>query len=396
MPLQRFERTIVKVLLRVKPSVSIRYKLIVQIKISSTFYILLHLKKILTTFAFFKNLQSNSSLRVRPSILIGFLWCITALCVSAQNPFEITSRLSVKEAVGTDRATPIADDTTVTIATTPSIDTPLNVLTEASDNPFELIAREENNAAPIEGETTDEQIDETTLPTIDTASVRDFISSAQTEINSSTAFLLLLLILIPLTVLFTIFRNYFGKAYDSVKGESTLNRSYRDYAGTSVVQMNSWFGIYLLNIGIFAALLLNHYGILLGTPIWVHIIICISAMISFILFKRLVLFFLAYLFSFQKEVYLYTYLLLVFGIITGVFLALFNVAILYAPDVLSNAVIYIALAVFIALHLIRTYRALLIINRLIVLHTFHFLLYICAVELAPIFILTKLVMLYDQ
>lgn len=318
--------------------------------------------------------------------------------MDAQNPFEITSRLSAESVLPIEKTENVVDSSSVTSIHTVGVAQPTAVLTTPNDNPFELLAREEYlpETAIVEKESNPEAETKTVIPEITTRSISDWLSEAQTEITSSTAFILLLLILIPVTILFTIFRNYFGKAYNTVRGESILNRSYRDYAGASVIQMNSWFALYLLNIGLFVALALHHYGIVLGAPIWVHLMVSIGAMSTFILFKRLVIFLLGRLFGFEKEAHLYIYLSLVFGILSGVFLAFFNIAILYAPDILDNAVIFSGLAVFIILLFVRTYRALLVVNRLIVLHTFHFLLYICAVEIAPIFILIKLVLLYDQ
>ncbi|MEM9884861.1 MAG: DUF4271 domain-containing protein [Bacteroidota bacterium] len=217
---------------------------------------------------------------------------------------------------------------------------------------------------------------------------------ADKEQQQGQFFGLMLLTLIPVTVLFMIFRAFFGRAYENIINASTLSRSYREYAGASVIPLNIWHLVFLLNLGVFASLLMNHYAVAFTQQPLVNALICIALVSLLIFAKRIFLAFLGEIFPFKKEMQLYRYLMLLFGIMTGIFLAPINIALIYASPNVLKALIYGSLFVLLALYLVRSYRALVIGNRFLVLDRFHFLLYICAVEIAPIVILVKLGSIY--
>lgn len=336
-------------------------------------------------------------------IIVFFLFGQLSL-LRAQNPFEIVDRLGAATTATTvDTATTAAAEPTIAAAaddtSTEEPTAALSTVSIDSDNPFEIVARGENESfAPSVSDVVEPEVKEKSEITPSAEIEESASSTPKRDIpeDGTSNFILLLLTLIPTTILFTVFRSYLGKVVENFGQSGVLTRSYREYAGASIVPMNSWFVLFFINLGLFVALVLKHYGRLLADNLLWHVGICILGVSIFILVKRAFLAFLGLLFPIQKQIGLYLYLLMVFSILVGVFLTLANISLLYIMDEGFKPLIYSSFAILLILYLIRTYRGLLIVNRLALLHTFHFLLYICTVEIAPIFVLTKLVMLYGK
>ncbi|MEM9849102.1 MAG: DUF4271 domain-containing protein [Bacteroidota bacterium] len=332
----------------------------------------------------------------------------------ATNPFEMENlteavvsspaEAEVKEEAAAEKVTVSIPETT-TIATKDTV----KVLVD-SENPFEILVRSGASASTIEetdiAEVSNTNSVETTIAEPpqhetqqDNDQAKDHIltnikPAGKADGQQGQFFGLMLLTLVPVTILFTLFRAFFSKAYENILSANVLNRSYREYAGASIIPLNIWYIIFLLNLGIFVSLIMNYYGAAFTKQPLINGLICTGIVSVLVLGKRLLLALLGEIFPFKKEMQLYRYLLLLFGIVTGVFLAPINIAIIYAGAELLSVLIYGALALLAAIYLIRSYRALIVGNRFLLLDRFHFLLYICAVEIAPIFIIIKLVLLY--
>jgi len=112
-----------------------------------------------------------------------------------------------------------------------------------------------------------------------------------------------------------------------------------------------------------------------------------------VLSKHLILWLVGLIFPIQKETSLYAFTILVFYIILGIVLLPLNILISFAPPLVADTAVYIGLGSIIATFGIRSLRGLSIASRYLVLHKFHFLLYLCAVEILPVIILIKTAML---
>ena len=98
------------------------------------------------------------------------------------------------------------------------------------------------------------------------------------------------------------------------------------------------------------------------------------------------------MFPVEKEINRYNFTIIIFSVFIGLGLLLGNVALGLGTEKLLSPVVT-GLSVFIALlYLIRSFRGLLIGSRFIPLHIFHFLLYICTAEIAPVLVGVKLIM----
>jgi hypothetical protein len=122
--------------------------------------------------------------------------------------------------------------------------------------------------------------------------------------------------------------------------------------------------------------------------------LCIGALAGFFLFKHLLLQIVGFVFPVKKEISAYNFTIIIFNIVLGFVIvpAIFFTA--YAPAAIREYVIFGTAGVIALTYLFRGLRGLFIANRFLAWHKFHFLLYLCAVEIAPLLIVVKL--LFNQ
>jgi len=99
-----------------------------------------------------------------------------------------------------------------------------------------------------------------------------------------------------------------------------------------------------------------------------------------------------WIFPVEKEVRQYSFTIIIFSIILGLVLAPFNLFIAYGPAYLLPTLFWVTIGVMAAIYLYRTIRGIFLANRFLAFHQFHFLLYICTVEIAPVVILVKVIL----
>lgn len=339
------------------------------------------------------------SLSIKKYIVYLFIafYAIAGIAQSTQNPFEIVDRLEGNESVLPENVQTVEGkvDTIISVEIDESGSTTLTepiVALPSSDNPFEIIERptkEESTTGKTATNLVNTPSKERRRPNI-----KEIEPAGKSTPHRGQFFIVMLITLIPMTLLFTVFRDYFVKSYENVTNASLLSRSYREFAGASIIPMNLWYLASWINLGIFLSLVMNHYEAAFTKSPLLNVLICIGIVGGLHLLKHLVLGLMAAIFPVAKEAKLYAFLLLLFGIMIGVFLVPMNIAIIYAANQTTKLLIYGALGIIGILYLVRAYRGLLVSGRLLVLHKFHFLLYICVVELAPIFILIKLGLIY--
>ncbi len=120
---------------------------------------------------------------------------------------------------------------------------------------------------------------------------------------------------------------------------------------------------------------------------------------SYIFIGLLLAYFIRHLFLFvlgmvfkdiKKESSQYSFTIEVFNICAGLALLPLNFFISFGSSKLSQFALYLAIAVFGIIFLIRTIRAVLLSSRYLVRNKFHYFLYLCTCEIGPVFVLIKI------
>lgn len=88
---------------------------------------------------------------------------------------------------------------------------------------------------------------------------------------------------------------------------------------------------------------------------------------------------------------LYAFVVVVFGILIGLILAPVNVFLAYAEPEIAQKIVIMGSILILFIYLFRALRSLTLVQNYIFSNFFHFLLYLCAVEIAPVLLLLKII-----
>lgn len=289
-------------------------------------------------------------------VALSLLPLLQAVGQEGDNPFELKPRLSLPA---------LKEDSAVAAPT---------------GNPFDLVAPTSATARPE--------------PAIEPPQAApDKTSSPPSPMTSYRRFLLIanLTLLLSLTILVTLFRGQVAKAYRAFLNDNILSQLQREREAGGGTPYYFFYGLFLLNAGLFVFLLARHYGMDFSPNYWKGLMYCTGGVAGLFLAKHVILNFLAFVFPVKKEVRLYGFTIIIFSMMLGFFLVIANLFLAYAPEKASQLAIYGAYAGIGAAYLFRSLRGLFIANRFLLFHKFHFLLYICTVEIAPVLVLAKLI-----
>jgi len=304
---------------------------------------------------FVRSVKSIASISVF-CVLFSMLLVLTCGSAAAQaNPFDLTPRLSA----------------------TPTIDT---LFGEApiTGNPFDVVPSQPGQPPK-----------DRALPPPNAG----FSSKPVVTVDSRYSRVVLVTTvgsLLLLTILITLFRAQLGRAYRAFLNDNLLNQLQREREGGGGLPYYLFYGLFMLSAGFFVFLLTEYHGAPVTAAPWRSLLYCITGIALFWLGKHLLLAYIRVVFPVEKEVRIYNMTIVVFNLILGIALIIGNGLFAYGPDGIKTPIFYLLLAVIGGLYLFMFLRSLFSASRLLSFHKFHFLLYICTVEIAPILILVKL------
>ncbi len=204
---------------------------------------------------------------------------------------------------------------------------------------------------------------------------------------------IVIIISLILVLVSTFLRPLIAKTWQAFRNDNLLNQLLREQEGRGMAPSYILYALFFLNGGIFLYLSATIFNIeLLGVNPFRTLVNCIGLILALMLFKHLVIRFIGYIFPIDKEIQRYNFLIIVFGSIIGLILAPVNLLLAYGPEELLKPTVGIGIGALLFIYLFRTIRALLIGNRFIAFHKFHFLLYICTIEIAPVLVFSKLIL----
>lgn len=292
-------------------------------------------------------------------LICGLL--VTALLngQNVSNPFELVPRLSPEDRV-VNRDSDLGEEATAG---------------DTIINPFDLIEGRAPNADIVPYE-------------IDTR-IDPIITSDRGRFNFFAIALMLLLLASGVSLVGT----NLNKSFQSFINDNAFNQYFREQEGRGAFPYFILYALFFINLGLFLILLLNYLEIQLPwSSLFLSWLIITGALAGLFLLKQLVLIILSWVFPIENEVRRYIFLILVFSITIGTLLVPLNLLFAYGPEGSEQTVLYVVIGLFLLIYLFRSLRALLIANKFLAFHRFHFLLYICTVEIAPVLIIVRLIL----
>jgi hypothetical protein len=278
-------------------------------------------------------------------------------------------------------AQPTTDATAATQNTTPTVsDVPM---LSSSDNPFEIL-----RATAPEGDST-QATTAAPEPPADLSTVPQTLLKKETY-SKNFLFWVFLLTLILMAFVVANARTAVGNAYRALLSDNALRQIYREQMGWGNVGQLALYGLAWLNFATFVFLMLYQTG---GQPKWGQFwtfLGCLAGTSMVFFIKHAILYIIAAVFPISKEVRLYNYIIITAGILLGMILLPLNIFIAYVPASMNNVFVYSAIGAIALVYTVRSLRSLSVASPYMMTDQFHFLIYLCTVEIAPLAILVKL------
>ena len=202
----------------------------------------------------------------------------------------------------------------------------------------------------------------------------------------------LLMIMGFLSFLTNSFRNDLQKIYRAFTNSNMMTQLYREKGSLLNMPYIPLYILFAFTGGTFVYLTADYYNASILENKGLSLLLCIAGIGGFYLFKHLLLKLMSTIFPFRKEINQYHFLIGIFNQITGLALIPLVTVIAFAPQNIKLFAIYSALGVIGIIFLNRFVRSIVIASKFIGFHKFHLIVYLCAVEIAPIFIIAKLLM----
>ncbi len=340
-------------------------------------------------------------------ILLSLLSVATGLFAQqGNNPFELPSRTIPTEETNPEISAPSsspAESNPFELNTDSTNETTNPETTTDQNNPFEVGSSPtltENPPTPAASSPSKTQVDDQNPFEIAVPSFSDpkktkvkptkKVDNVTPESLSSKFNLWMTILLISiLTVLVNIYKTTLGKVYRSFLNDNFLKMVHRDYGPVTMIPYLILYAFSLTLMGIFLFSVLNYYKIsFFSTPIF-DLLAAIGSVFVIFLVKHFVLQIIGSIFPISKEIKQYSFTIIIFGIITGLFLLPAILLISYAPPHLTSTIIYGSFILIGLVYLYRILRSLFIALKYISLHKFHFFVYLCTIEIAPLLVLMK-------
>ncbi len=259
-----------------------------------------------------------------------------------------------------------------------------------SDNPFEVYDSQVRTIESINNVTT-------TSPSLPKIKVKPIAKpDIAQKVSVSYIFWILIGLLVYLAIIATLFRQYLGKIFKAFFNENISNHLLREWNSTMLIPYFTVYSIFIFTVGILTYLLINYYSPSEEAKLpsyWIWY--CIGAVGGLIVLKHLVLQLIGFIFPIYKSVQSYIFTIGIFNQVTGLILLPFVILITFVSSGLVKYFIYLVLLILFIIYIFRTFRGLIIGSKFLVSNKFHFFMYLCTIEIAPIILLLKLI-LFNQ
>lgn len=311
---------------------------------------------------------------------------VVSLC-SAQdrsNPFNIVRKSDLKkETISNDKKVlnPFVIKHTSDTNSTSSVVLDPGIVIENSSNPFNITRDNSKSFVKKPGSSSSSK---KLKPQKD----------KRAPINTKFIFWVIIFIIFLFAILINYKRPFILKSYRGILNENYLKLIKREENnGYSLFFMSLYF-IFLLSISVFIYLLLFKYkNINIGLSGYIYLFL---TLVGVYLIRWLVMKFLGYIFEIKQLTSKYFFFIIYYNILFGICLVAINVIFAFGNDVIATYSYYLGLIIFLSLLLIRYVRGLILSIQYKFLFKVQFILYLCAVEIAPVFISLKILSNFGQ
>ena len=223
--------------------------------------------------------------------------------------------------------------------------------------------------------------------------IMDLKSVRRKTPKSNFKFWVITFLLVLFTLMITLYNNYVVKTYRAFLNDNFLKMIQRETGTIAAVPYFILYTLYFISMGVFLFLILEYYNAQLPYSDFLNLLLLISVVLIIFLLKHMVIRILAFTLPVKKVFSQYNFTIIIFNIIIGIVLIPANIFIAFAPVKLTVYLIYGTILVILGLYLFRSLRSLFLAGNFLGFHKFHFFMYLCTVEIAPLLVLLKIVLL---
>jgi len=262
---------------------------------------------------------------------------------------------------------------------------------QSPENPFDLIQRGNNRSEGYNPFDVVQQ-DEQNMNRLEQLSPRRNIVKPKNSEQDNFNFILFSSILILFTFLFTMYRSNLLQIYRGFFNENILKLLHREQTGIVKAPYIIWYLFAFISMSAFVIQVAQHFYPLLVNGLWMNFGWILAGIAVIFITKHLGMILLGAIFPIQKEMGIYSFTLILTNIILGLLLVPLNLIIAFGPSSTYALLIYFGLAIVLLTYTYGYLRILFITSRKWARYIFHFFIYLCTVEIAPIIVLLKLIM----
>lgn len=329
-------------------------------------------------------------------ITIFLALAICAWGQSSGNPFDLKYRKpkppETKPAVST-LDTPVVS--TTPIATQPIIDAPTHV--DTTQPSFEVVKKDStpvdpNN--PFEKKASDKVNSEAThsppalITKIETKEVPAVALFSQKSSKGFQIFFVLFSLLFLIFIV-NVERSFVRDLWRVIANENYSSLHHRNQRNTMrQILLIMGYAVFVMQAGLFlfSALRFFHYSGPLNGGIWASM----GLVLGIYLVRHLVIRYLRWLFNSDKEMTLFGFDISIFNTMVGLILMPINILLIFGPESIYKPLIILGIIAIVIAYLMRQLRWVLTARHLISHSLFLFFVYLCAVEILPLWAISKL------
>jgi hypothetical protein len=179
-------------------------------------------------------------------------------------------------------------------------------------------------------------------------------------------------------------RNLIVEIWKSFRNLSYMKLLQKEQKNGWSIQYILFYVVFLINISIFIRFLCIHFKLPLLGYSYIKILIFVFAIIAI---RHLCIYVISFMRKKLNEIIQYNFIIISTHIFTGLVLIPVNLCLAFASPKIALFMLYAGLSFVTIAYLSRCFRAFMNSLRIVLSHSFHFLLYLCSCEIVPILIL---------
>ena len=249
-----------------------------------------------------------------------------------------------------------------------------------SDNPFALPIEGRKNKNPKTQKKEIQQV------------FKDLFESNHQSTSKHPQWLIfwLLGLLSYMSILFSIFPKAIKLFFHAFMSNAAARNIQREYQSLFKIENLACYLLFVLSMAPFCFMLPQLFNDNYSNNSFGMLLLCVAGISIAYTLKHLQLHLIAFIFPFSQEVNFYNFAVANTNKVLAFLLPPILFILIYVPSPVQLTVLYAILSFLGIMYAYRSFSAIISAGTLIIFHKFHFIVYLCAVEIAPILISLKL------